>query len=66
MFVGGGFAPMNGSVGYAFLDLSESGEYAALCFVPTGTVMSEDGEVTEGSGPPHFVQGMIAEFNVSA
>jgi hypothetical protein len=66
VFVGGGFAPMSGSEGYAFLDLSESGEYAALCFIPTGTVMSEDGEVTEGSGPPHFVQGMIAEFNVSA
>ncbi len=66
IFVGGGFAPMSGSVGYAFLDTSEGGEYAALCFIPTGTVMAEDGSVTEGSGPPHFVQGMISEFTVGA
>lgn len=66
VFVGGGFAGVSGSVGYAFLDTSEGGEYAALCFVPTGTSMTADGEVTEGSGPPHFVQGMLTEFTVNA
>lgn len=65
VFVGGGFAPSTGSIGYAFLDTSEGGEYAALCFVPTGTVVTAEGEVTEGTGPPHFAHGMIHEFTVS-
>jgi hypothetical protein len=64
VFIGSGFAPTNGSNGYAFLDTREGGEYVALCFISTGTVMSADGEFTEGSGPPHFVQGMIHEFTV--
>ena len=38
----------------------EPGEYAAVCFVPVGA--SE--ENPEGSGPPHFVQGMVVEFTV--
>jgi hypothetical protein len=63
-FIGGGFAPTPGSVGVAILDTSKGGEFAALCFIPTGTVMTADGDVTEGSGPPHFAQGMIHEFTV--
>ena len=62
--VGGAFAPTTGSQGLAVLDLVP-GEYIALCFVPTGTVMGEDGEFVEGSGPPHFMQGMQTEFTVS-
>lgn len=39
----------------AMLDL-EPGEYVAVCFLPVG-----GGE----EGPPHFVQGMVAEFEAS-
>lgn len=63
-FLGSGFAPTTGSAGYAFIDTSAGGEYAALCFVPTGTVMTAEGETTDGSGPPHAMQGMIHEFSV--
>jgi hypothetical protein len=48
------FAPPGGSF-TAFADL-ESGRYAALCFIPVGG--GED-------GPPHFTEGMFAEFQVT-
>ena len=41
----------------------EPGEYVAACFIPVGTT-PESGE-EGGSGPPHFTQGMKAEFTVS-
>ena len=37
----------------------EPGRYGAACFVPEGTTHD-----TEGSGPPHFTLGMVAEFTV--
>jgi hypothetical protein len=43
-----------GSWGSSFMDL-ETGRYAAFCPIPMG---GED-------GPPHFMQGMAAEFEVS-
>lgn len=39
-----------------FMNL-EPGRYAAVCFVPQGTTHD-----TEGSGPPHAMLGMVAEF----
>ena len=39
----------------AFLDLTP-GDYIAVCFIPVG-----GGE----EGPPHFTQGMVAEFGVA-
>jgi hypothetical protein len=48
------FAPPGGSF-TAFADL-EPGRYAALCFIPVGG--GED-------GPPHFTEGMFAEFQVT-
>jgi hypothetical protein len=62
-FVGAGFVPMTGSTTLVVADL-EPGDYAALCFVPVGSMMHEDGEMTEGTGPPHFVEGMMQEFTV--
>jgi hypothetical protein len=64
-FVGFGFA-MPGEDSTSFVDL-EPGEYAFICFVPTGSTPEnlpalESGEA-EG-GPPHFVHGMVAEFTV--
>jgi uncharacterized cupredoxin-like copper-binding protein len=43
-----------GQSGTSFVEL-EPGRYGAICFVPTG---GED-------GPPHFTQGMTAEFEVT-
>lgn len=60
---GGAFAPRKGDQSLLIADF-EPGDYAALCFVPSGTTMDEEGE-HEGDGPPHFVQGMKAEFTVS-
>jgi hypothetical protein len=45
---------------YAAVDLT-AGEYAAVCFIPVGSVDEE----TEADGPPHFTQGMKQEFTVS-
>ena len=52
------FAPP-GDESYSVADL-EAGDYAMVCFIPTGA--SE--ENPEGTGPPHFIQGMLAEFTV--
>lgn len=61
--VGGTFAPVNGSSGLLVADL-EPGDYIALCFVPTGTMMTDEGPV-EGSGDPHLAHGMQQEFTVT-
>jgi hypothetical protein len=51
----GGIPPIEpGSEETALLDL-EAGEYMAICFLPVG-----GGE----EGPPHFLEGMKAEFTV--
>ncbi|HEV7757828.1 MAG TPA: hypothetical protein VGO78_02525 [Acidimicrobiales bacterium] len=54
------FAPP-GDSDYKVVDL-EPGEYFAACFIPMG-MTSEDGPPPEG--PPHFTQGMVAEFTVT-
>jgi hypothetical protein len=46
-----------GSSGYLVVDLTP-GEYVLLCPVPVGSTE------TEGSGPPHFVEGMVSFFTV--
>ncbi|HET6391473.1 MAG TPA: hypothetical protein VFG13_01490 [Blastococcus sp.] len=56
-FTGGAFAEP-GAADTTFLEL-EPGRYAAVCFIPEGTTHD-----TEGSGPPHFALGMLAEFTV--
>ena len=61
--MGAAFAPAKGDQGLLVADF-EPGDYAALCFIPTGTMM-QDGQETQGDGPPHFVQGMKAEFTVT-
>jgi len=44
-----------GETTYAIADL-EPGDYATVCFIPVGG--AED-------GPPHFTEGMLAEFEVT-
>lgn len=62
--VGGAFAPTTGSKGLLVGDF-EPGDYIAICFVPVGTTMA-DGTMTEGTGEPHFMQGMQQQFTVTA
>jgi hypothetical protein len=47
---------------YKVVDL-EPGDYVAVCFIPVGTTDTEGGPPADG--PPHFTQGMVAEFTVS-
>jgi hypothetical protein len=44
----------------------EAGRYGVVCFIPVGTRSSADLPEDEGAatGPPHFTQGMVAEFTV--
>lgn len=51
---------MPGTTEAGSFDLQEAGRYAVVCFIPTGTTAD-----TEGTGPPHFTQGMIHEFTVT-
>lgn len=49
------------------ITVNEPGEYAMLCFIPVGTTsLPSPGEPSPSValGPPHFTQGMIAEFTV--
>lgn len=64
-FMGGAFASETGSKALLVNDF-EPGDYIAICFVPSGTIASGDGEMTEGTGDPHFVHGMQQEFTVTA
>lgn len=59
--VGATFAPPGGNGGGLF-ELTEPGDYAAVCFIPVGSTPEAE---EQSSGPPHFTQGMIAEFSVS-
>ena len=54
-FAGAAFAATPGTRAGAILEL-EPGDYIAVCFIPVGG--GED-------GPPHFTQGMVAEFTVA-
>lgn len=56
-FAGGVFAPADAASG-TVAELTP-GRWAYVCFIPVG---STDGG--EGSGPPHFVEGMAGEFTV--
>lgn len=52
----------------AIFDLNEPGNYFIACFIPVGLTpeAAQDAEATgsELDGPPHFTQGMFAEFTV--
>jgi hypothetical protein len=43
-------------------DLSEPGRYVALCFVPVGATADA---TEEPQGPPHAMQGMVVELELS-
>lgn len=54
-----GVAAAPGQQDVLVADLSE-GDYIAVCFIPTGST-----EGVEGDGPPHAMEGMVAEFEVT-
>jgi hypothetical protein len=56
-FAGGMYAPAGG-IGGTTADL-EPGRYVYACFIPTGSVGGQ-----EGTGAPHFTEGMFGEFTV--
>lgn len=66
-FAGAAFAPPGESS--TTLVTLEPGSYVAVCFIPVGADPDappgppEEGEEPVG-GPPHFTQGMVAEFTV--
>ena len=62
--LGGGFVPAVGSSALVVVELTP-GDYAALCFIPMGSSMTATGTVTEGSGAPHAMSGMVKEFTVA-
>ena len=51
--------PLYDQEGMLVADLAP-GEYVAVCFIPVGTMPDH-----EGTGPPHFVEGMKQEFTVT-
>ena len=59
-FLGEAFGPP-GDDEYVIVNLTP-GDYLAICFIPVGST-PEAGEDVDG--PPHFTQGMKAEFTVS-
>jgi hypothetical protein len=46
-------------------EVTEPGRYVALCFIPVGTTPETDPKDFEAGGPPHAMQGMVVEFEVS-
>jgi plastocyanin len=56
----GGVFAAAGASDTGTIELTEPGRYVAICPIPEGSV---DG--AEGDGPPHFVHGMVQEFEVT-
>jgi hypothetical protein len=61
---------VTGSIGRSTKD--QPGGYIFICFIPVGTTelpsLVPDATPNESllpDGPPHFVQGMVAEFSVT-
>lgn len=61
--IGSAWVGLPGSQETLVVDLVP-GDYIAVCFIPQGTMVFEDG-YTEGTGPPHFMLGMRTEFTVT-
>jgi hypothetical protein len=60
-FIGVGGPTVPGSSDYLVADL-EPGNYVVLCFLPVG-MKAMDGPPPDG--PPHFMEGMVAELTVT-
>ncbi len=60
---GGGFA-FPGDSDVALVKFKKTGTYVALCSIPVGSTPEAGDE--GGSGPPHYTEGMAAEFEVTS
>ncbi len=47
------------------VEIDEPGRYAAVCFIPVGVTPETPAEEFETLGPPHAMEGMVAEFEVT-
>lgn len=47
------------------VNIDEPGRYVAVCFIPVGVTPETPPEEFETLGPPHALQGMVAEIQVS-
>ncbi len=63
-YVGAAFAGPPGARSNLIIELTP-GDYIAVCVVPAGTTVAEDGSFTEGTGEPHVMLGMSFEFTVA-
>ena len=63
-YVGAVFVGPPGATGNMVVDLTP-GDYIAVCTIPVGTFVAEDGTVTEGTGDAHIMLGMSFEFTVT-
>lgn len=63
--LGFSFAPGTGDVWLRRTTFTP-GDYLAVCFLPDGTILQADGTAMFGTGVPHMMKGMQAEFHVSA
>ena len=62
---GGGFA-IPGQSDLALVNFKRTGNYVAACFVPVGSTDEAAAEAADEAGaPPHFIEGMAAEFEVT-
>lgn len=62
-YVGGTFVGEPGASSVLVTNLG-SGNYIAVCNIPAGTTVAEDGSFTEGTGQSHAELGMNFEFTV--
>jgi hypothetical protein len=63
--VGSSFACPGATAEPAAVDLSESGRYVIVCFIPTGAMPDTPIEDFEHLGAPHAMNGMAVEITVS-
>jgi hypothetical protein len=62
-YIAGTFVGPTGARSNLVIDL-QPGNYIAVCNIPAGTIVADDGSFTEGAGQPHVMLGMSFEFTV--
>ncbi len=63
-YLGGSFVGPTGARSNLLVELTP-GNYIAVCNIPAGTIVADDGSFTEGTGQPHVMLGMSFEFAVT-
>jgi hypothetical protein len=63
--VGHSFACPGKAADAAGVDLSAKGRYVVACFIPTGATPATDAKDFDKLGKPHFMNGMLAEIDIT-